>query len=72
MLNYAYGAILSQKQDTKERHPVAFMLKSMVPAKQNYDIGDKEMLAIVKPLEHWQHWLEGTKLLIKSLPIIRT
>ena len=43
------------------------MLKSMVPAKQNYDIGDKEMLAIVKPLEHWWHWLEGTKLLIKIL-----
>ena len=25
------------------------------------------MLAVVKPLEHWQHWLEGTKLPIKIL-----
>ena len=31
--NYAYGAILSQKPETKERHPVAFMSKSMAPAK---------------------------------------
>ncbi len=30
--NYAYGAILSQRQETKDRHPVAFMSKSMVPA----------------------------------------
>ena len=52
--NYAYGAVLSQKQDEdNKRHPVAFMSKSMTPAEWNYDIGDKEMLAIVKPLEHW-------------------
>jgi len=65
--NYAYGAILSQKQETKDRHPIAFMSKSMAPAERNYDIGDKEMLAVVKPLEHWQHWLEGTKLPIEIL-----
>ena len=65
--NYAYGAILSQKQETKDRHPVAFMSKSMAPAERNYDIGDKEMLAVVKPLEHWRHWLEGTKLPIEIL-----
>ena len=64
--NYAYGAVLSQKQDEdNRRHPVAFMSKSMTPAERNYDIGDKEMLAIVKPLEHWRHWLEGTKLPIE-------
>ena len=65
--NYAYGAVLSQKQETNKRHPVAFMSKSMTPAERNYDIRDKEMLAIVKPLEHWRHWLEGTKLLIEIL-----
>ena len=64
--NYVYGAVLSQKQDEdNRRHPVAFMSKSMMSAERNYDIGDKEMLAIVKPLEHWQHWLEGLKLLIE-------
>ena len=65
--NYTYGAILSQKQDTGKRHPVVYMSKSMTPAEWNYDIGDKETLAIVKPLQHWQHWLEGTRLLIEIL-----
>ena len=60
--NYAYRAILSQKQEMDKRHPITFMSKSMTPAERNYDIGDKEMLAIVKPLEHWRHWLEGMKL----------
>jgi hypothetical protein len=59
--NFAYGAILSQKQPTGKRHPVAYMSKSMTPAEKNYNIGDKEALAIVKPLQHWWHWLEGTK-----------
>ena len=65
--NYAYRAILPQKKETEERHLVAFMLKSMAPAKRNYNIRDKEMLAVVKPLEHWRHWLEGTKLLIEII-----
>ena len=65
--NYAYGAVLSQKQDTGRRHPVAYMSKSMTPAERNYDIGDKETLVIVKPLQHWQHWLEGTRLPIEII-----
>jgi len=52
---YAYGAVLSQKQESNKRHPVAFMSKSMTPAERNYDVGDKEMLAIIKPLDHWRH-----------------
>jgi hypothetical protein len=65
--NFVYGAILLQKQPTGKRHPVAYMSKSMTPAKKNYDIGDKEALAIVKPLQHWRHWLEGTRLPIKII-----
>jgi hypothetical protein len=65
--NFAYRAILSQKQPTGKRHPVAYMSKSMTPAEKNYDIGNKEALAIVKPLQHWQHWLEGTRTPIKII-----
>jgi len=64
---YAYGAILSQKHKSSGRHPVAFMSKSMTPVERNYDVGNKEMLGIVKPLEHWRHWLEGTRLPIKII-----
>jgi hypothetical protein len=59
--NTAYGAVLSQKQPDGTRHPVAYMSKSMTPPERNYDIGDKEALGIIKPLQHWRHWLEATK-----------
>ena len=61
--NYAYGAVLSQQspEDSKQ-HPVTYFSKSMTPAERNYGISDKEALAVVKALQHWQHWLEGTKI----------
>ena len=33
----------------------------MAPAETNYPIYDKELLAIVKALQHWRAELEGTK-----------
>ena len=65
--NYAYGAVLSQKQADNCHHPIGFMSKSMNPTKQNYGIPDKEALAIVKGLQNWRHWLERTKLPIQIL-----
>ncbi|XP_036066968.1 uncharacterized protein LOC118598406 [Oryzias melastigma] len=32
----------------------------MTPAEQNYNIGDRELLAVKLALEEWRHWLEGT------------
>jgi hypothetical protein len=32
----------------------------MLPAEQNYDIYDKELLAIVHAFEAWRHYLEGS------------
>jgi len=31
----------------------------MISAKQNYEIYDKEMLAIINALKDWRHFLEG-------------
>jgi hypothetical protein len=31
----------------------------MINAKQNYEIYDKELLAVIRALEEWQHFLEG-------------
>jgi transposase InsO family protein len=59
--NFAYGAVLSQKGEDGKHHPIAFHSKSMSPAERNYGISDKEALAIIKALQHWRHWLEGTK-----------
>ena len=35
--------------------------KSLSPVEQNYEIHDKEMLAIVRGLEEWRHFLEGAE-----------
>ncbi|KAL0149180.1 hypothetical protein M9458_055514, partial [Cirrhinus mrigala] len=33
--------------------------KKLSPAERNYDIGNRELLAIKLALEEWRHWLEG-------------
>ena len=40
--------------------PVAFLSKSLNETERNYEIHDKEMLAIIRGLENWRHLLEGT------------
>ncbi len=56
------GAILSQQQGNPSRlHPCAFFSRKLSPAEHNYDIGNREILAIKLALEEWRHWLEGAK-----------
>ena len=59
--NFATGAILSQEGEDGKWHPVAFMSKSLNEVERNYEIHDKEMLAIIRALDEWRHYLEGTK-----------
>lgn len=42
-------------------HPCAFMSKKLSSAERNYDIGDRELLAMKGALEEWHHWLEGAE-----------
>ena len=58
--NFATGAVLSQEHDG-EWYPVAFQSESMDQAQRNYTIHDKEMLAVIRALEEWRHWLLGAK-----------
>ena len=41
---------------------MAFISKSLNTIEQNYEIYDKEMLAVIRCLEVWKHYLEGAKL----------
>src|ERR1700753_930860 len=59
--NYASGAVLSQEGEDGKWHPIAFYSKSLSPVERNYDIHDKEMLAIIRALEEYRHLLEGTQ-----------
>ncbi len=52
------GAVLSQEQDGKW-HPVAFLSKSLTVTERNYEIYDKELLAIMLALDEWRHYLMG-------------
>ncbi|KAI4905114.1 hypothetical protein NFI96_020918 [Prochilodus magdalenae] len=36
-------------------------LTRLTPAERNYDVGDRELLAIKLALEEWRHWLEGAE-----------
>jgi len=57
--DFASGAVLSQRLPGEEKwHPVAFYSKSLSPVEQNYEIHDKKMLAIIRVLEEWRHFLE--------------
>ena len=57
---FAIGAELSQKQDGKWR-TIAFLSRSLSPAERNYEIYDREMLAIMHALDEWRHFLLGAK-----------
>jgi len=58
--DFATGAVLSQQSTTDGKwHPVAFYSKSLSSVERNYEIHDKEMLAIIRALEEWRHFLEG-------------
>ena len=41
--------------------PVVFLSKSLNEIERNYEIHDKEMLAVIRGLENWRHLLEGAK-----------
>ncbi|KAL0195101.1 hypothetical protein M9458_008673, partial [Cirrhinus mrigala] len=54
------GAVLSQAVgESSALHPCAFFSRKRSPAEQNYDVGNRELLAIKLALEEWRHWLEG-------------
>jgi hypothetical protein len=59
--NYGYEGVLSQQREDGKWHPVAFLSKSFNEVERNHDIHDKEMLAIIRGLEEWRHYLEGAK-----------
>ncbi|KAI2652199.1 Transposon Tf2-9 polyprotein [Labeo rohita] len=55
------GAVLSQKQGSAlKTFPCAFFSHKLSPAEKNYDVGNRELLAIKLALEEWRHWLEGS------------
>jgi hypothetical protein len=65
--NGAVGAVLSQPDDTNKWHPIAFMSKKFNDVELNYQIHDKELMAIVLACTEWKVYLEGSKFPITCL-----
>jgi hypothetical protein len=67
---YGVGAVLSQEGKTSTTlakrskpviHPTAYYSATFTPTERNYDIYERELLAIMKSLAHWRLYLGWTK-----------
>ena len=58
-LNYITGGVLSIKCSDEMQRLVAFISKSLSDTERNYEIYNKEILAIVRCLEVQRYFLEG-------------
>ena len=57
--DHALAAILSTWLDSNV-HPIMFHSRVFSSIKLNYDIHDKELLAIFEAFKKWRHYLKGT------------
>ena len=60
----ALGSCLSQPDAKEQLHPVAYRFRKFSGPELNYDIHDKELLAIVDAFEEWRAYLERSRHLI--------
>ncbi|KAJ1571868.1 hypothetical protein NDA12_006538 [Ustilago hordei] len=56
--DFAIAGVLKQEHEG-QWHPVAFYSRKMSSAEKNYEIHDKELLAVVACLTQWRHMLAG-------------
>jgi len=59
--DYVTEGVLSIEGEDGKWKLVAFLSKSLNETERNYEIHDKEMLAIIRGLEVWRYLLEGVQ-----------
>ena len=59
--DYTTGGILSMECEYRKWRPVAYLSNSLNKIERNYEIHNKEILAVIQRLENWRHLLKGTK-----------
>jgi len=57
---FAIGAILTQRDVQSKPQAVGYFSKAFTAAERNYNIHDRELLAVLWGLEHWRHLLMGS------------
>ena len=71
MSDFATGGVLLMKCEDEKWRPVAYISKSLNEAKRNYEIHDKEMLAIIQCLGAWRHFVTNFIQLVSPQPVDR-
>ena len=64
--NIASAGIFSQLGPDGLLHPIAFFSKKHTPAESNYNIYDKESMAVVCVFEEWRAYLVGRPVTVRS------
>ena len=54
---HASGGVLLQKDINSEWRPCAYLSQMFGPAECNYNIYDQELLAVMRALDAWRHYL---------------
>ena len=62
---YGVGAVLSQEGEiapkTPHLFPIAYYSATFMAMERNYDIYERELLAVIKALQHWRQYLIWTQ-----------
>ena len=62
---YVTERVLFIEYEDKKQRLAAFLSKSLNKTERNYEIYDKEILAVIRELENWRHLLQCTKFKFK-------
>jgi hypothetical protein len=60
-LDYVIGTEVRQTRRDRKYQPISFFLKKFLGAELNYEIYNKELLAIVRAIEENHYYLKGVK-----------
>ncbi|CAJ2506585.1 Uu.00g077710.m01.CDS01 [Anthostomella pinea] len=61
----ALGGQLGQRDENGKLHPVAFFSKKLHGPELNYQIHDKELMAVIEAFREWKPYLSGTERPVK-------
>jgi hypothetical protein len=57
---HALGAVLKQQDLNGDWHPCGYYSSSLTETERNYTVGDRELMAIIRALDNWRHYLMGS------------
>ena len=57
---FTSGAVLWQQDSNGDWHPCAYLSKIFNDTECNYDIWNRELLAVIRALTKWWHYLQGS------------